>query len=416
MSLLGAASIFMPTNAHADESDASIWVNVYTVPWDAAPNSIAGAKPSGQWEIKATTTGTSISPISGSTSYAEKGFGDPQVESDRGGMGFEVVFPGNYTEVTLNLTNKPGFELAPVATKNGVVHENTDGVDGKSITVTNAGPLGLSFEIEKGQKLSVDVYCREPSSSAKVITNASCREYDDSSYTTPIKLNYDLVLANGYRETVPTGFEVYGITPVNGAVFAWDSPKGYRLEEITVNGSPQALGSTTTVDLSPILNEIELHYVKLPASSLVGGTLPDAELNQAYVHSIADKVSGGVAPYGFALKSGSSLPPGLYLATDGTISGTPIGTVSKYSFSVVLTDANGMEDTAEYTLSVNLPINTDPPGNNSLPAGDKGSGTLANTGDHNIAAGKIFIVAGLLATFLVFGVVAFLGKRNSFTG
>src|ERR1043166_2078528 len=48
---------------------------------------------------------------------------------------------------------------------------------------------------------------------------------------------------------------------------------------------------------------------------------------------------GGTAPYAFRVASGS-LPPGLTLASNGTLSGAPT-TTGPYCFSIVATDAGG---------------------------------------------------------------------------
>ena len=68
----------------------------------------------------------------------------------------------------------------------------------------------------------------------------------------------------------------------------------------------------------------------------VGTTIPDATYNTSYSTNLLG--NGGQAPYTFALSSGSL--PGLSLATDGTLSGTP-NTVGPFFFTVTVTDANG---------------------------------------------------------------------------
>jgi hypothetical protein len=49
--------------------------------------------------------------------------------------------------------------------------------------------------------------------------------------------------------------------------------------------------------------------------------------------------SGGVAPYSFALASGSSLPTGLTLNKKGTISGVPVQATPSATFDVDVTDS-----------------------------------------------------------------------------
>jgi hypothetical protein len=73
-----------------------------------------------------------------------------------------------------------------------------------------------------------------------------------------------------------------------------------------------------------------------PQSLTVSGTFPEGITNQAYNSVLA--VSGGSAPYQFAIKSGS-LPPGMSLnPATGSVSGTPT-TTGSYLFQVGVTDS-----------------------------------------------------------------------------
>jgi Putative Ig domain len=77
--------------------------------------------------------------------------------------------------------------------------------------------------------------------------------------------------------------------------------------------------------------------------------LPPAVVGTLYSAPLT--ASGGLAPYTFALSSGT-LPPGLTLAPDGTISGVPTFE-GLYNFTVTATDQNGFSGTRTYVLSVN---------------------------------------------------------------
>ena len=74
-------------------------------------------------------------------------------------------------------------------------------------------------------------------------------------------------------------------------------------------------------------------------------------MNELYEGSIASTVSGGVAPYSFALESGSWLPSGIELASDGTLSGMVTGTGDP-TFTVIVTGGNGKKARLTYTLNV----------------------------------------------------------------
>ena len=77
-------------------------------------------------------------------------------------------------------------------------------------------------------------------------------------------------------------------------------------------------------------------------------TIPSGTQNQAYNQLFT--AVGGNAPYTFAVTSGT-LPNGLSLATDGTLSGTPT-TPNNYSFTVTATDIDGNTGYRPYTFSI----------------------------------------------------------------
>jgi hypothetical protein len=86
---------------------------------------------------------------------------------------------------------------------------------------------------------------------------------------------------------------------------------------------------------------------KQTAFAVTTTRLPDVKVNQAY--SAALKVSGGLKPYSWILTAGS-LPIGLTLGTDGTISGTP--TVDEQSmFTVKVDDYLNQSATAKFSIN-----------------------------------------------------------------
>jgi uncharacterized repeat protein (TIGR01451 family) len=83
-----------------------------------------------------------------------------------------------------------------------------------------------------------------------------------------------------------------------------------------------------------------------PVLVLIPAALPPATVGVPYGQIFA--VSGGSAPYVFAVTSGL-LPPGLALSGAGVLSGTP-STAGTFSFTMTATDANGCTVSATYTL------------------------------------------------------------------
>lgn len=89
------------------------------------------------------------------------------------------------------------------------------------------------------------------------------------------------------------------------------------------------------------------------------GNLPVATQRSAYSQVIV--ATGGEGPYRYTVTAGT-LPDGLTLAADGTLSGTPSGSGSA-SFSITATDVHGASGTAAYTLQVDAvppPVARDP--------------------------------------------------------
>ncbi len=80
-------------------------------------------------------------------------------------------------------------------------------------------------------------------------------------------------------------------------------------------------------------------------------TLGNAAVGSAYAKQIT-AATGGTPGYTYSLAVGSSLPAGLSLATNGTISGTPT-TVGTFNFSIVATDSKGCTVTTPFTIIVN---------------------------------------------------------------
>ncbi len=97
--------------------------------------------------------------------------------------------------------------------------------------------------------------------------------------------------------------------------------------------------------------------------TLAPTALPNGMLGTPYNQTIT--ATGGTAPYTFAVTSGT-LPPGLTLATNGTLSGKPTSAGS-FSFTVTATDHGGATGSQTYSLVVPAP--------KSLPSPRPGGGT-----------------------------------------
>ena len=86
-----------------------------------------------------------------------------------------------------------------------------------------------------------------------------------------------------------------------------------------------------------------------PPLNVSPATLPNATVGTAYSQTLT--ASGSAGPFTFGLDSGS-LPPGLTLAANGNLTGTPSAS-GPSTFTVIATDPNSLTGDREYTLTVN---------------------------------------------------------------
>ncbi len=98
--------------------------------------------------------------------------------------------------------------------------------------------------------------------------------------------------------------------------------------------------------------------------------LPAGTINVPYSQTLP--VTGGKGPYTWALGSGSSAPDGLTLSSGGVLSGTPTKAIS-YSFSVLVTDADGGFSGPVFSLTINPATSTLTITTATLPAATVGS-------------------------------------------
>jgi hypothetical protein len=98
---------------------------------------------------------------------------------------------------------------------------------------------------------------------------------------------------------------------------------------------------------------------------ITGAVLPPATIQQAY--SLTLDVAGGRPPYTWAA---NSVPPGLTLAPDGSITGTPI-IAATYHFTLQVTDKTSASVTEQVTLVVAATLAITSP--QTLPSGTVGS-------------------------------------------
>ncbi|MGO1073261.1 putative Ig domain-containing protein [Lysobacter sp. CA199] len=141
-------------------------------------------------------------------------------------------------------------------------------------------------------------------------------------------------------------------------------PPGLSLDTATgvLSGTPTAPGTyafsirvtdSSTGSGAPF-SRTQNYVVQVPPVSIAVApvSLPGAQIGAAYTASVS--ASGGIGPYTFSIPPGSE-PPGLSMAADGTLSGTPTagGTIN---FTAIATDANGHTGNRPYIFTVAAPI------------------------------------------------------------
>ncbi|MFW5329818.1 beta strand repeat-containing protein [Hydrogenophaga sp. ZJX-1] len=152
-------------------------------------------------------------------------------------------------------------------------------------------------------------------------------------------------------------------------------PTGLTISGHTISGTPTQLGSfniaVTMVDAgltgtgAPF--SITQNYtieVAAPTVVVSPATLPNPTPGVAYSQTLT--ASGGIAPYSFALSSGS-LPAGLTLGTGGALTGTPTE-VGSFNFTVTATDSFSQAGSRAYTLVIGAPTLTMTPAAGTLTA------------------------------------------------
>ncbi|MHC4712700.1 MAG: putative Ig domain-containing protein, partial [Planctomycetota bacterium] len=198
----------------------------------------------------------------------------------------------------------------------------------------------------------------------------------------------DGVVATPYSQTLAaTG----GVTPYSWAVVVGSLPAGLSLNSSTgeISGTPtttetanftvEATDSQGTPDTDQ--QALSITIIAAPDPLVITTTsLPDGQVGVGYSQTL--QVTGGVAPYSWAVTVGT-LPAGLSLNSGtGEISGTPT-TPETANFTVEVTDSQGTPDTDTQALSITI----DPAAlvitTSSLGDGQEGvaySETLAATG------------------------------------
>ncbi|MFO1394416.1 MAG: putative Ig domain-containing protein [Steroidobacteraceae bacterium] len=165
-----------------------------------------------------------------------------------------------------------------------------------------------------------------------------------------------------------------GNAPYGYAISSGSLPAGMTLSSSGVlSGTPSVSGSFSfTVTATDALTysgsqAYVLDVTPAPTITVAPGSLPPGNQNLPYTQTVV--ASGGNAPYGYAISSGS-LPAGMTLSSSGVLSGTP-SVSGSFSFTVTATDALTYTGTQAYTLAIGA-APTIVIGPSALPAANQG--------------------------------------------
>ena len=145
--------------------------------------------------------------------------------------------------------------------------------------------------------------------------------------------------------------------PFTFAVTSGTLPPGLTLDPATgvLSGTPTTQGTynftvtATDVNTCTGAQAYSLFISPCPPMTVSPVSMPNGNTSSTFSQTIT--VTGGTAPYTFAVSSGA-LPPGLTLdANTGVLSGTPT-TLGTYGFTVTITDNAGCVVNKAYTINV----------------------------------------------------------------
>ncbi len=173
-----------------------------------------------------------------------------------------------------------------------------------------------------------------------------------------------------------------GTSPFTWSVSTGTLPPGVTLGASTglLSGTPTTAGTYSftvkVTDHSGLSDTEPVSLLIIAAPSLNFPAPPAGWTNTVYNYTLTE--SGGTSPFTWSVSSGS-LPAGVSLSADGTLSGTPTAT-GTFGFTVKVTDANSQSATQVTSLTINAGVSTTFPAPPTGAVGVAYSDTLTATG------------------------------------
>jgi large repetitive protein len=211
-------------------------------------------------------------------------------------------------------------------------------------------------------------------------------------YPGPINLSNNLAIPPG-QAGVPYSFQLTSISGQTPFTFSLDVggylPSGMGLSSSgLLSGTPADPGNYLLYAIITDANSVVQHLTQAltvyPAGHPIGldvsqnAFLPSGTVSTPYAFGLNTQVTQGwgTAPFTWTVASGNSLPPGLSVVagsggSSATLAGTP-SSAGQYTFSLLVTDANGRVALSYNDVMDVSPLTVSPPGE-SMPAATLGS-------------------------------------------
>ncbi|PHV48495.1 hypothetical protein CSQ91_13395, partial [Janthinobacterium sp. BJB301] len=277
--------------------------------------------------VTATDSSTGSGPYTGSRAYSVTVAAGAPVA---GNVSTSVAYGSSATPITLNLS---GGAATSVAVASAASH-GTATASGTSITYTPTagygGPDSFTYTASNGVGTSAP---------ATVTITVGGPTITIAPSTVPAA-----AVGSAYSQSVTAA---NGTGPYGYAISAGTLPAGLTLNAATgvLSGTPTAGGvfnftvraTDSSTGSGPYSGARAYSMtVTAPTITVAPTVMPAMIAGVAYSQGIA--AGGGTAPYSYAI-TGGSVPTGLSLAADGTLSGTPTA-AGPYNFTVTATDSS----------------------------------------------------------------------------
>ncbi|HMZ20956.1 MAG TPA: putative Ig domain-containing protein, partial [Blastocatellia bacterium] len=302
----------------------------------------------------------------------------------------QTVCPGGDATFTAAASGNPAPTVQwQTSTDGGANYQNVPGAQSSSLTINSVGPAqtGALFRA---------VFAND----CGTATSAPALLIVSSFALAPATQNFQAGGGNGAVSVIVNGAcpwtaasNALWLTITSGAIGNGTATVNYvaapnngpaRTGTLTIAG--QTFTATQDADCAAI--------APLPA------TLPVATVGDVYSQTLT--ATGGAPGYEFALLSGA-LPPGLSLAANGALSGTPSAT-GGFSFTIKATDANGCTGARSYSMTINTRPVIQPAAVTRQQGSPATVALIANVGDAEQSAGTLAVNVNGAASAMVNGV------------